>query len=234
MPTPTRQTTLLEKLTTSYNTFALPLCLESLRLLPDSIVLGTIILASLGMCSSYGVLVLTMFELMLGQRLFATMIASINPVGAGPDALHEICQPGFSFPNAMRVSLIETIGKPSSFPSPVLFFLSGVISYMIGSVREFEREIQTLGGDINTRTNICVGFSAALLFIMLIFRYSYGCESFGTLFISMILGCIAGLVLVQQNIAFFGRSGVNILNLPIIKPAGADGSPMYVCAPATA
>ena len=47
----------------------------------------------------------------------------------------------------------------------------------------------------------------------------------------MIFGLITGVALVYQNMALFGRDGVNILNLPLIITAAEAGKPMYVCAP---
>jgi hypothetical protein len=102
---------------------------------------------------------------------------------------------------------------------------------MIGSVKHFEREIKALGGDLTTRTTVSVVLSAALVFVMLIFRYSYGCESFETLLMSLIFGLIAGIVIVYQNKTIFGRDSLNILNLPMIQSAGESGKPMYVCGP---
>ena len=148
-----------ERMKSAIETGVMPVVIETLRLLPDSVVLGTSLLAMLSLCKSYGVLVLTMVELMFGQRIIASMIGSIRPLGAGPDALHETCQPGFAFPNSMRISLLETIGVPSSFPSPVIFFLTGVLAYMISSVKEFGREIKSLGGDLQTRTVVGVVWS---------------------------------------------------------------------------
>jgi hypothetical protein len=214
-------------------TYVYPVSLESFRLLPDSLVLGTAILAGLSMCTSYSVLLFTMFELMIGQRIFASIIGGISPVGAGPDALNIVCLPGFNYPNTMRISLLETIGKPSFFPSPVIFFLTGIFSYMLGSIQEFKREIQSLGGDLSVRTLIGVVLSTAFAFVMLAFRYSHGCESFGTLLLSLIMGAIAGFAIVFQNKLIFGRVGINILNLPLIQTAEERGKPMYVCAPST-
>lgn len=210
-------------------TYIIPVTIESLHLLPDSIVLGTTILAALSMCKSYGVMVFTMVELMLMQRVFSNIIGAIAPIGAGSNALEQICQPGFTFPNMMRISIIETIGIPSMFPSPVMFFLSAVISYMISAMNEFSREIKSLSGDISSRTRVAFWLGALLLFSMLMFRFSYGCESFGTLFVSLILGVIAGFALVHQNKALFGRDGVNVLNIPMIQTSEERGKPMYVC-----
>ena len=214
------------------NSYVIPVTIESLHLLPDSIVLGTAILAALSMCKSYGVLVLTMVELMLMQRVFSNIISGIAPVGAGSNALQQICQPGFSFPNMMRISIIEKIGIPSMFPSPVMFFLSAVISYMISAMNEFSREIKSLGGDLSARTRVAFGLGMLLLFAMLMFRYSYGCESFGTLFVSILIGGFAGFALVNQNKALFGRDGINVLNIPMIQTAEERGKPMYVCSSA--
>jgi hypothetical protein len=210
----------------------MPVGIETLRLLPDGVILGTAILASLSFCKSYGVLLFTMMELMMFQRVLATTVSSISPIGAGKESLTEVCEPGFNFPNSMRISLLETIGKPSAFPSPVMFFVSAILAYMIGCMKEFSREIKTLGGDLDTRTTIGVVLSSFFAFIVLAFRYSYGCESFGTLLVSLFLGGVIGLVLVYQNRALFGRDGVNILNLPMIQTAEERGKPMYVCAPA--
>ena len=223
--------TLFQNLVGIIQTVFLPVGVETLRLLPDSVVLGTALLAIVSLCKSYGILVLTMVELMCIQRLFATLLGGIAPLGAGYDALHQTCQPGFTFPNMMRISLLETIGKPSLFPSPVMFFLTGTLAYMVGSVKEFSREIKTLGGDLQTRTTVGVVLCSFLAFIVLAFRYSYGCESFGTLLISMILGLIAGIALIFQNKALFGREGINVLNLPMILTATESGKPMFVCAP---
>ena len=156
----------------------IPVSVETLRLLPDSLVFGTTILASLSMCKSYGVLLFTMLELMVVQRAFSMIISGIAPIGAGKNALQEVCQPGFYFSNSMRISLLETVGTPSMFPSPSMFFLSGFISYMIGSMQQFSREIKSLSGDIALRTTIAAGLSFLFIIAMLIFRYSYGCESF--------------------------------------------------------
>ena len=226
-----KEITLYERIIELLQKTVYPIGLESLRLLPDSIVLGTMILAALSMCKSYGVMVFTMIEVMLVQRFISNIVGGISPIGSGPDAMHEVCQPGFNFPNAMRISLIEKIGIPSFFPSPVMFFLSSIISYMISSMNEFSREIKALGGDLATRTMIGVVMGSLLMLLMLSFRYSYGCESFGTLLTSMIFGGLFGFVVLYQNKALFGRDGINILNLPMIQTSEERGKPMFVCAP---
>jgi len=172
-----------------------------------------------------------MVELMVIQRLFASVVSSIAPVGAGKDASTDACMPGFMFPNSMRISLLETIGKPSTFPSPTVFFMSGVLTYMVGAMQQFKREIKTLGGDLETRTTIAIVLSLLFAFVLFAFRFIYGCESFGTLFISMILGLVAGIAIVYQNMALFDRDGINILNLPLIVTALERGKPLYVCSP---
>lgn len=208
-----------------------PVCSETLRILPDSMILGVAILAGLSMSKSMGVLLFSMFEFMLIQRVFSMIIGGIAPVGAGQNAMQGICQPGFIFPNQMRISLVETIGVPSMFPSPSMFFLASILSYMLNSMQNFGREIKSLSGELKTRTNIAVVFSFLFVLAMMMFRYSYGCESFGTLLLSLILGFIVGSLVVHQNIALFGRDGINVLNIPMILSGLEKGKPMYVCAP---
>ena len=64
---------------------------------------------------------------------------------------------------------------------------------------------------------------------MVLFRYTYACETPGSIITSLVLGYIFGIVLVFQNEGIFGRDGINILNLPMIQPV--KGKPVYVCAP---
>ena len=220
-----------ERMIAAIKSNLVPVILEAFRLLPDSIVLGTGLLSIVSLCKSYGVLLLTMFELMIAQRIIANMVGSIRSIGAGPNILNNICQPGFVFPNTMRLSILEQIGIPSSFPSPVLFFLTGVVSYMISSVREFSREMKSLGGDLQVRTVVGVILSSFLVFIIFGLRLTYGCESFGTLLLSIIFGIMFGIAIMYQNKVLFGRDGLNILNIPMILTAAESGKPMYVCAP---
>ena len=209
----------------------LPVGSETLRLLPDSVIIGTAILTAVSLCKSYGVLLLTMIEVMVIQRLLGGFIGGIAPIGAGTGALQMICQPGFYFGNTQRISLLEVVGVPSVFPSPVMFFLAAIISYMTASIYEFSREIKSLGYDVEARSMTATILSFFLLIAMLAFRYSYGCETFGPLFLSMLFGLVIGGFLMIQNKGLFGREGVNLMNIPMIVSGNDTGKPMYVCAP---
>jgi hypothetical protein len=206
-----------------------PVSVEFIRLLPDGVVLGTAVLGMLSMCKSYGVLLLAMLELMLVQRLFSSVTGGISPIGSGQNANALACQPGFMFPNNMRISLLETIGSKSLFPSAPMFFISGILTYMIAAIQDFDNEIKALGGNLSTRTTVATVFSGLFLFIVFAFRHSSGCDSFGILLISIILGLIFGILIMQQNKLLFGRDGINLMNLPIIVSAAEMGKPMFVC-----
>ena len=213
--------------------FVIPIAVEFLRLLPDGLVFGVALLSLLSFCTSYGVLLFSMLELMFIQRLFAGFIGSIAGTSTGQNANAAVCQNGFAFPNMMRISMIDSVGKPSAFPSSSMFFLVGVITYIISSIQQFKKEITTLGGDVNMRTSIAATFSAIFILFMFIYKIVYGCDTFETLLLTIIFGFAAGIFLVYQNMALFGRSGVNVLNLPLIVSATESGKPMYVCAPAS-
>jgi len=222
---------LWEALNEFKDSMIVPPVIEFFRLLPDGIVLGIAILSVMSFCKSYCFLLLTMFELMFIQRAISTVVGGISPVGSGPNYANPICQNGLMFPNKMRISLIETIGTPSMFPSPTMFFMSGVLTYMIGCVQEFKNEVQTLGGNLSTRANVAIALSTMFIFVLFAFRYNYGCEAFGTLILSIMFGSVVGYMIIYQNKALFGRDSVNLLNLPMIVSAAELGKPMYVCAP---
>lgn len=209
----------------------IPPTTDFVRLLPDGLVLGVGFLAFISFCKSYGVLLASMVELMLIQRLLATAVAGLSPIMGGPNYKEPVCQTGFMYKNLMRASLVETIGRPSYFPSPTMFFLAGTLSYMVSCVQEFTKEITTLGGDISNKKVVTAVFSLLFLLVVFMFRINYGCEEFGPLLLSLIFGAIAGFMVMQQNKVLFGRESVNIMNLPIIISAAEMGKPMFVCGP---
>ena len=223
------QDNIVTKTVKQFTEIVQPVLLESARILPDSVVLGTAILSAISLSKSYAVLLFTMLELMFVQRITATLIGSIAPVGAGKESLQRICEPGFQYPNLMRISLLEKIGVPSMFPSPVMFFYSGVLSYLITAMQQFGKEVKSFNSDIGVRTNLALFLSFLFILVMVLFRYTYGCETIGSILTSLVLGYLFGVALVFQNEGLFGRDGINVLNLPMIQPV--KGKPMYVCAP---
>jgi hypothetical protein len=222
-----------ERIIDTIQNTVVPITVEFLRLLPDGLVFGVGLLSLLSFCKSYAVLLFTMFELMIIQRLFSNFIGSIAPTGAGVNANSAVCQNGFAFPNMMRITMVDAIGSSNAFPSSTMFFLTGVVTYIIGTIQEFQREIVTLGGDVNMRTGAATAFSVLFILGMFIYRIVYGCDSFGNVLLTVILGILMGIALVYQNAALFGRDGINMLNIPMIITAAEAGKPMYVCAPSS-
>ena len=235
MPTPTNSSTDPSKkdawiqITDALSNLV-PIIAEFIRLLPDGMVLGTMILSLLSMCKSYGILLFAMIEIMIVQRLFSTVMGGISPIGSGQNASALVCQSGFMFPNNMRISLLESIGSKSYFPSSPMFFISAVLTYMMASVQNFKEELLALGGNLSTRTTFAMVLSSLFIFIVLAFRHSSGCDSLGILLISTILGIVFGGAIMYQNKILFGRDGINLLNLPLIISAVESGKPMFVCA----
>ena len=211
-----KEPTLWDKINEFFNNVLVPTTGETFRLLPDALVLGTAVLSALSLSKSYGVLLLAMIELMVLQRIIGTFVGGMTPIQPGDNGMAYICQPGFSSPNKMRISILELVGVPSAFPSPVMFFISGIMAYMIGAMEEFSKEITTLGSDINTRKNVAFVLSILFIFFTLFFRIHYGCETFGPIFISLFVGGLAGYGILKLNKTIFGREYVNILNLPVI------------------
>jgi hypothetical protein len=209
----------------------IPSSTDFVRLLPDGLVLGVGFLAFISFCKSYGMLLVSMLELMFIQRIASNAVAAVSPILGGPNSKEPVCQNGFMYKNLMRVSIVETLGCPSQFPSPTMFFLAGSLAYMVSCVQEFNKEITTLGGDISNRKVLTVVFSGLFLFLVFMFRIIYGCEQFGPLLLSLVFGLIFGILIMQQNKILFGRESVNIMNLPIIITAAEMGKPMFVCGP---
>jgi hypothetical protein len=205
--------------------------IESIRIFPDSLVLGVALLSIISLNRAYALLLLAMMEVMGVQRILASFLGGIAPIAGGSGAFSSICQPGFSFPNTMRISLLETLGKPSAFPSPVMFFIAAITTYMVASLQEFEKELNTLGADLSARTQAALFLSGILILAVFMMRLTYGCETFGSVFMSLLVGLLAGYGSFAFHRSVFGREGVNVLSLPLIRTMDERGKPLYVCAP---
>ena len=91
------------------------------------------------------------------------------------------------------------------------------------------KELAALGPSYSSRYYVSAIFLTVLLFLFIAFRAAYGCDTFGVLMMTVPIGVILGMLLVQQNSRLFGPESINLVGIPLLQGRAASGRPIYVC-----
>lgn len=203
---------------------------ELIRLLPDSIVLGSGFFALATLSFSHAVFFVAMLESILGFQVLKYLNNALDLVRVYPieKSLSKVCRTGLTTQTTASLSLFTSSLRPT-FPSAPVFLLAVASSYVILSMNVLSRELEMLGEQYTTRYYIARLALPILLLVVAAYRLFYSCDSPGIIVISAILGAIVGAALVQQNEAIFGPSSLNLIGVPLLRQRTATGEKLYIC-----
>lgn len=203
---------------------------ESIRIFPDSLVMGVGFYSVLTMSFAFGMFFIALLESLAvfhGLRYANSVVgfASVLPTRA---SLTKACTTGFSSITMESLSMFGA-GLRSAFPSAPMFILGVATSYILYSMSVLAEEIQVLGEEYSKRFYFAaIGFPILITFVGL-FRAFYDCDYFSTMLVSVLLGGILGVALVEQNRRLLGESSLNLMGIPLLKRRTASGDKLYVC-----
>jgi surface polysaccharide O-acyltransferase-like enzyme len=130
------------------------------------------------------------------------------------------CESGYFINNkGIKACILNMFGKGGSVPSPSLFFISGLISYLYGTLLAFKDEITNSGEDYSGRMITATVLSIVLLLIVFMFNINKGCNTFIGAISSIILGIFIGIIYYIINSKIFGKENMNLPGLPVISEA---------------
>lgn len=213
------------------NATVLPLINETLRVLPDSILFGSILMTLMTQSFAMAMFSLAMVETaVLGSALrkllsYIDLSHTLPPAGSGISA----CYPAVFAPT---LETLMTFGKSSiesSFPSLPVFYVSSAAAYVVGSLWTQQKELESLGPDYTSRFYISICASLLLLFALITYRIAFGCDTAGIVLVTLLLGFVAGGLIFYQNMSLFGRDATNLTGIPLLQDRSRDGKPLYVC-----
>lgn len=219
-----------------WDTYILPNFEEQIRILPDSIIFGSLILALLTQSYSTVMFAVAMLEAGIAggllQALF-TYMDILHTAPSNPDKPY-MCVSGYATPTLETLFSIckdkLCSGKISSgVPSFPVYFLSTAISYVIGSMYMQKEELEALGPAYAARFYIALFASFLLLTIVTFYRVAHGCDGLGTIIFTLLAGFLVGGLLMYQNMALLGRDATNLTGVPLLRERTRDGKPLYVC-----
>ena len=117
-------------------------------------------------------------------------------------------------------------GLKTTFPNQPLYFIAFAASYCLQSMLFFSKEVSELGPQYSNRPYLAIIGAGIFLALFSIYLLMYGCDSIFTIFFSIIIGGLVGLLISYQNYTLFGKDSVNLLFIPALaKRTGMD----YIC-----
>jgi hypothetical protein len=162
---------------------------------------------------------------------YATAYIGISPMSITGSSVSHICRTGFTKPTTslLSMSMFSTEGLNNPFPSSQIYMLSVASAYIFSTLNAQTKELTALGPSYSARYYISTIFLTVLLFLFVCFRIAYGCESFAVAIMSVPIGLLLGMLLVQQNLRLFGAESINLIGIPLLHSRTASGKKIYVC-----
>lgn len=206
-----------------------PVAKHLFQILPEAVFVFLVLFSILTQNFANGVLAFTLIESVL---IFAVIGKGVGYFTDGSN-LSVGCEAGFptSVSSYATLSLFRSLTQGLSFPSHSIAVISTLIGYLLSSLITYSKELKQLGGGWELRIPIAVTLSFLTLTAFVLFRYIAGCEGFGTIVGTLILGLGIGTALMFQNLNLFGKESVNVLGIPTLESRTIGGKPLYVCAP---
>lgn len=209
---------------------------EQIRILPDSILFGSLFIALLTQSYPTVMFAVAMLEAGIAGGLlqaFFTYMDILHTAPANPENPSS-CVSGYMTPTLETLFTIckdkLCSGKISSgVPSYPVFFLTTAISYIIGSMYMQKQELEALGPAYAARFYIALFASFLLLVLVTFYRLANGCDTLGILIFTLLFGFLIGVGLIYQNTYLLGRDSTNLTGVPLLRERTRDGKPLYIC-----
>lgn len=203
---------------------------ELIRLLPDSIVLGSGFMALATLSYSHGIFFLALLESLFAYQGIRYLNNTLNILRVYPTdlSLSKVCRTGFTTQTSVSLSLFTGNIRPT-FPSAPIFIMAVASTYVILSMNVLSKELETMGKEYVSRYYLARILLPILLLVVAAYRLFFSCDSIGSIVVSAILGSLVGFLLVQQNEAIFGPASLNLIGVPLLRQRTATGERLYIC-----
>jgi hypothetical protein len=157
---------------------------------------------------------------------------TVRPAGK----YNAICRTGFTDPTSPTLyslssfsSMIDSTDVLQHFPSYPIYMLASASAYIFSTLNAQSKDLAALGPRYAMKYYISIVSLFILLGVFMVFRIFNGCETAMTVLLSVPVGLVVGILLVQQNIRLFTKSGINLTGIPQMASLTANGQKIYVC-----
>lgn len=202
---------------------------ETMRGLPDSLLIGSTVFAFLTQNFPVSILVLAMLEFSIISWLLFKFVGTLM---TNTEAFtSDVCIPGI--PSPYLISALGYISPKASFPSIPIFFISSTMFYIVFSVLNFREELKELGHktpEWKVRIPLSILFTVILLLCFIFWRVLNTCDTLWVSLCSLLFGLLTGGGIQILHTYLFGRDSINFLGIPLLADRSATGGKQYICA----
>jgi hypothetical protein len=204
---------------------------ELARILPDSLVIMSGVMALLTTSLPFGVLFGSFLESILVFHLLRKGLSyfDISFLKQAPKAYQNTCRTGFMSPTLSDLSLFGSNQSFNALPSAPIYILSVAIGYIYSAMSNQKKELDALGPMYSSRLYISILGMALFLFLIAAYRMYSECDTFPVILLTIPIGLLIGTVLVYQNLGLFGPDSTNLAAIPLLRNRAANGETLYVC-----
>ena len=198
--------------------------IEIQRLIPDSLLFGSLFLFLLTKNKVFIVFTLFFLEVTASHSLLNYAYKLFY--GNSPVKTDAKCLSGFRTPRFA----VERILMADTYPSIGMFSVSAIASYLLSSMTAYKETLDTMGESWRIRYWVSVGLTIAFLLLFILGRLVSGCDTGMEILLSLVFGGFFGFIFYLINSSIFGIESVNFLGLPYLVNKDTDKSqPIYVC-----
>jgi hypothetical protein len=203
--------------------------MESIRIFPDTVIVGTGVFALFTLSIPFAVMFLGLLE---ASALFHALKYISTFLGDGDNSDSRVsgraCSTGFSSVSLRDVSIFSS-KVSSTYPSAPLYIICVAAAYIFSSLNAQSEQLQALGPAYSSRYYISLSLLSTLIILFALFRFTQSCDSLSVILGTIPIGLAVGAVLLLQNSRLFGAESINLIGIPSLAGVTATGKSLYVC-----
>lgn len=195
------------------------------RLMPDSLLFGSLLMYFLTHNFSFGVFAVFVFETTLSHRLIHWLIA--QSVGVEPRPVAVKCRTGY----ISEQFDAKRIFSHDPYPSYGVFSITAIATYLGLATKEFSETREAMGPQWQSRSIVAYVFITLLVLAFVLVRlFLSECpDTFGEICLAAFAAILVGFAFYSFNKSVFGKEAMNFLGLPFMVSKGDKNDPIYVC-----
>jgi len=195
------------------------------RLMPDSLLFGSLLMYFLTHNFSFGVFAVFVFESTLAHRLIHWLIA--QSVGADLRTPVVKCRTGY----ISEQFDAKRIFSHDPYPSYGVFSITAIATYLGLATKEFSETREAMGPQWQSRSIVAYVFITLLVLAFVLVRlfFSQCGDTFGEICLAAFAAILVGFAFYTFNKSIFGKEAMNFLGLPFMVSKADKNDPIYVC-----
>lgn len=200
--------------------------MELIRLIPDSILFGSLFLYILTHNLSFGIFGMFILELSLSHKLISWVFSQVTGESRSidPKAFSK-CYHGYRTPR-YEISRMLNLNQ---YPAFGTYSITAIATYIGLAMGSFKQTLNTMGTEWSSRSVVSMMFILVIPALYMLIRFLSGCDTIGEMMVATMFGIMIGLIFYFINSSLIGQESMNFLGLPLLLNKSDNGSSIYVC-----